>query len=161
MSTVFLDLPSGERVRLREDVAVSILMIVMEIGFKHGQLKAFPSNKTLHSALKHRGISIKERMLYYYKAYLIQEKWFWCVRRPLQSTVYFLSRKALRAYAHLCRGFENVKSLIYKYCNKLQRKDLYIEPKKVSSASREETPEEANRRFEEVMAYYRGERREK
>jgi hypothetical protein len=160
MSTVFLDLPDGKRIRLREDVAVSILMIVMEIGFKHGQLKAFPSNKTLHSALKHRGISIKERMLYYYKAYLIQEKWFWCVRRPLQSTVYFLSRKALRAYAHLCRGFDNVKSLIYKYCNKLQRKTLK-ESKRVPSASREETPEEANRRFKEVMDYYLGRRKEK
>jgi hypothetical protein len=68
MSTVFLDLPDGKRVRLREDVAVSILMIVMEIGFKHRELKAFPSNKTILSALRHRGISIKERMLYYYKA---------------------------------------------------------------------------------------------
>ena len=161
MSTVFLELPNGERVRLREDVAVSVLIIYMEIGFKHGQLNSFPSIKTIHSALKHRGISIKERMLYYYKAYLIQQKWLYPLKRPLQSTVHFFSRKALYAYAHLCRGFENVKPLIYKYCNKLQRKTLK-ESKKVPSATPTgETPEVANRRFKERMDYYLGRRKEK
>ena len=146
--------------------SLQLLHTLYAVAAKYGKSYCNPSQEKLLELLKrHYGISISRRTLNRWLASL-EGEYIERTRRHVrgtdgrihfQSTLYRFSKKALRLLRKIAYPLRNL--LNFSVCHPWHNNcpsQRQVNKKPPPATPRGETPEESKRRFEEIMAYYRG-----
>jgi hypothetical protein len=155
--------------------SLQLLHALYAIAAKYGKSYCYPSQEKILELLKnHYDISISRRTLNRWLAFLEGEGYIFRTRRHsqgkdgqihFQSTLYRFGKKALRLLKKIAYPLRKLLNspVCHKWHNNYpsNRQVNRAAPGCIIKQGRQETPEEANRRFKEIMDYYLGRRKEK
>jgi hypothetical protein len=155
--------------------SLQLLHALYAIAAKYGKSYCFPSQEKILELLKvHYDISISRRTLNRWLAFLEGEGYIFRTCRHsrgkdgqihFQSTLYRFGKKALRLLKKIAYPLRKLLNspVCHRWHNNSpsQRQVNRAAPGCIIKQGRQETPEEANRRFKEITDYYLGRRKEK